>query len=593
MNTRGIRKLLKDIKRKHLLRNLSRKVFLNHINSLLFLAVLAGIATGFLSVLFRSMLEHSGDFVKIVTIWLQTNIHNYSVAIIPIAGAIILVILMRIFPFVVGGYSMPNFLKAVHLQGGLIKTREIFAKMITTTITITSGGSVGVEGPIAQIGGAAGSKIGRIFSMSTNRLKVLIACGSASAIAAQFNAPLAGVLFAQEVIMLGNFGLESFGAIVIACGVATAISRSYYSDVALFEVLNYQLQFSDFLLVCVLGVLLGLLSCVFIRIFYSTASVFQKMTISPLSKPIVGAAIVGCLGLLSAGILGEGYDVIRSTLHFNNFTIGALILLFVLKIIATSVTIGSGNVGGIFGPSLFIGAVFGALFGLLIHTFTSLQIQTWFFALVGMGAFLAATTHAPLTSIFLLFELTGDFEVIVPAMFASIIGTSLTKTIMKESIDTMQLAQEGIHLEEGREVNILQSIETNQVMHKDFTYLHESDSFATLLKLMPKHKKHYYPIFNDKNKFTGIVTFQIIQEIILREELKDLLVMKDIMSTSLTTLNSKDNLSDALHIFSIKDLEVLPVVHKKDKNQIVGMLYQRDIIDKYNSALATHNFKKE
>ena len=161
------------------------------------------------------------------------------------------------------------------------------------------------------------------------------------------------------------------------------------------------------------------------------------------------------------------------------------------------------------------------------------------------------TLQAPLTSIFLLFELTGDFEVIVPAMFASIIGTSLTKTIMKESIDTMQLAREGIHLEEGREVNILQSIETHQVMHKDFTYLREGDTFATLIKLMSKHKKHYYPILNDKNKFIGIVTFQIIQEIIAREELKDLLVMKDIMSTNLTTLTSKDNLSDALHIFSI------------------------------------------
>ena len=594
MNTRRhIKKLLRKLQRKHLFRKLSRKIFLSHINSLLFLALLAGVATGFLSVLFRKMLKYGEHFVEKVISWLQTNVHDYSVAIVPVAGAIILVILMRIFPFVVGGYSMPNFLKAVHLKGGLIKTREIFAKMVTTTITISSGGSVGVEGPIAQIGGAAGSKIGRIFSMSTNRLKVLIACGSASAIAAQFNAPLAGVLFALEVIMLGNFGLESFGAIVIACGIATAISRSYYSDVALFDVVNYQLQFSDFLLVCVMGLLLGLLSCVFIRVFYATANFFQNLTIPTLSKPILGAAVVGILGLLHAGILGEGYDVIYSVLRFNHFTIGILILLVILKIIATSVTIGAGNVGGIFGPSLFIGAVFGALFGLVLNNFTDLQIQTWFFALVGMGAFLAATTHAPLTSIFLLFELTGDFEVIVPAMFASIIGTSVTKAIMKESIDTMQLTQEGIHLEDGREVNILKSIETSQVMHKDFISLQESDTLATLMQVMSKHKKHYYPIINNKDKLTGIVTFRIIQKIAVKEELKDLLVMKDIMSTNLTTLTSKDNLSDALHIFNIKDFEVLPVVDKKDKNKIIGMLYQRDIIDQYNNTLAVHDLHKE
>ena len=307
----------------------------------------------------------------------------------------------------------------------------------------------------------------------------------------------------------------------------------------------------------------------------------------------MGAAVVGILGLLHAGILGEGYDVIYSVLRFNHFTIGILILLVILKIIATSVTIGSGNVGGIFGPSLFIGAVFGALFGSIIHTITDLQIQPWFFALVGMGAFLAATTHAPLTSIFLLFELTGDFEVIVPAMFASIIGTSVTKAIMKESIDTMQLAQEGIHLEDGREVNILKSIETSQVMHKDFISLQESDTFATLMKLVSKHKKHYYPVLNNKGKLTGIVTFRIIQKIAVKEELKDLLVMKDIMSTNLTTLSSNDNLSDVLHIFSIKDFEVLPVVDKKDKNKIIGMLYQRDIIDQYNNTLAVHDLHKE
>ena len=153
----NIKKFFQNIKKKHLLRKLSRKIFLSHINSLLFLAILTGVSTGFLSVLFRTMLEHSGDFVKAVSIWLQDNVHNYSVAIIPIVGAVILVILMRIFPFVVGGYSMPNFLKSIHLQGGLIKTREIFAKMATTTIIgwsrFQAGGSVGVEGPIAQIGG--------------------------------------------------------------------------------------------------------------------------------------------------------------------------------------------------------------------------------------------------------------------------------------------------------------------------------------------------------------------------------------------------------------------------------------------------------
>jgi CIC family chloride channel protein len=575
---------------------LYKKLFLSHTNSLLLMAILTGVVAGFLSVAFRKMLDFFHHLsMEVAYQWLTENIGWFALPLIPVTGAILLVILIKLFPkVIVGGYTMPNFLRATHLRGGLIHTKEIFAKMVTATLTISTGGSAGVEGPIAQIGGAAGSKVGRLFSMSANRLQVLIATGSSAAVAAQFNAPLAGVLFAQEIIMLGQFQLESFSALVIASGVATAISRAYYSDAPVFGELNYSITYPEFPFYCLLGVLIGFLSYFFIRFFYATGDFFQKLKIPKLSKPIVGAFLVGCLGLIQYEVLGDGYHLMIELLHTNFYTIGFLALLVVLKILATSITLGSGNVGGILAPSLIIGAAFGSMFGALVQSFfPALNVEVGSYALIGMGSFLAATTLAPLTAIFLLFELTNDYHVIIPVMFAAIIGTVSIKTLLGESIDTLALAREGIHLEGGRELNVLKSVTIKQVLHKDFVSLNEKDSFATLLQQIPKQKTHYFPILNNKNELSGVVSFSMIRELILEEGLENIIIMKDIMESNLITIKEDEDLAKALNLFSIKDLDTLPVVSKNNNKKIIGLIFHRDIIDQYNSLLAVKDFKNQ
>ena len=589
-------KRLRYFKIQEVFQTLYRKLFLSHTNSLLLMAVLTGVIAGFLSVIFRNILDFLHHIAFEVSYqWLTDNIGWFALPVIPVAGAILLVVLMKLFPkIIVGGYTMPDFLKSIHLQGGLIRTREILAKMVTASIVISTGGSAGVEGPIAQIGGAVGSKVGRIFSMSANRLQVLIATGSAAAVAAQFNAPLAGVLFAQEVIMLGKFQLESFGALVVASGVATAISRAYYSDAPVFGNLNYSITYEEFIFYCLLGVFIGFLAYFFIRIFYATSDFFQKLKIPRLAKPILGAFLVGCLGLMQFEVLGDGYNLMIQLLHANSYTLWFLGLLVILKIIATSITLGSGNVGGILAPSLVIGAAFGALFGSIVQLlFTDLNIEIGSYALIGMGSFLAATTLAPLTAIFLLFELTNDYHVIIPVMFASIIGTVSIKTLLGESIDTLKLAKEGIRLEEGRELSVLQSITVKQVLHSDFTSLREKDSFDTLLKQIPKQKTHYFPILNAKKELTGVVSFSMIQELILEEGLENIIIMKDIMESNLITIKEDADLSQALNLFSIKDLDILPVVSKNNDKKIIGLISHRDIIDQYNSVLSIKGFIKQ
>ena len=577
-------------------KNLYRKLFLSKTNSMLLLAIVTGVLAGFLSVLFRTLLDTMRHFsMEVAFGWLKANVGYFSLPLIPIFGSLVLVIIMKFFPYVTGGFGMPDFLKAIHLRGGYIKTRDIFIRMITSSITISTGGSAGVEGPIAQIGGAAGSKVGRFFHNDNDRVKVLVAAGSAAGVAAQFNAPLAGVLFAQEVIMLGHFQLESFGAIIIACGVATAISRAYYSNEPLFGELSYVTSYSEIFFYCLLGIVIGIVAYFFIRFFYATEGFFTKLKIPPLAKPVIGAMLVGCLGLIDFRTLSDGYETIKSVLSGETYTgsaIAALGLLVILKIVATSVTLGSKNVGGVFAPSLFIGAICGAFFGALLQQlFPSLDIEIGSYALIGMGGFLAATTHAPLTSIFLLFELTNDYHVIIPVMFASIIGVVSTKTMLGSSIDTMALVKEGIHLEEGREVSLLQSIKVSKVLHRDFTPLYENSSFANLLKEIPKHKGNHFPILNNKEELIGIVSFSMIRDLILAEGLEHIVIMGDIMESDFISVKENSNLAEALSLFSTQDLEVLPVVSQKNNKKLLGILYQRDIIDQYNSILAVKDFQ--
>ncbi len=554
----------------------------------LILACLVGIGAGFSSVFFRYMLhEMHYFFFEIVYPWLASY-SIYLLPLIPMVGAVILIPFSLRYRGEINGYGMPRFLIAVHLHGGLIKTRQIFIKMFTSALTISTGGSAGVEGPIAQIGGAVGSSIGRFFEMGSHRLKVLIACGSAAGIAAQFNAPLAGVLFAQEIVMVGQFQLQTFGVIVIASGLATAISRAYYSSAPTFGVLQYDfISYYEFAFYIVLGLLIGVLAYLFIKIFFFTSDRFAQLKIHPQLKPVLGAFLVGVLGLVHFGVLGDGYEFINAAMASPAaIPMSAIALLVILKMVATSITLGSGNVGGVFAPSLFIGAMIGAVFGWGVDLiFPEIGIQPGSYALVGMGAFLAAATHAPMTAIFLLFELTSNYQVIIPIMFASVIGVMVGRRLCDDSLDSMDLSRQGIYLHKGTEANILNSILVTTVMVREFEKLQETMSFSDFMNYFPSSKAQYYPIMDADDNLTGVVSFQDIREIMLEEGLEHLVVMKDLAETEVITLFPGDNLTKAIRKLGIKDIAALPVVSPENPKKVLGILKRKDVIDVYNKAI--------
>jgi len=516
------------------------------------------------------------------------SISVYTLPLIPVIGSLILLPFLKGTSGAISGYGMPRFLISVHLRGGLIKAREIFLKMITSAITISTGGAAGVEGPIAQIGGAVGSTVGRFFSMGSQRLKVLIACGSAAGIAAQFNAPLAGVLFAQEIIMIGQFQVQTFGVIVIASGLATAISRSYYTDQPLFGKLTYQIDgFHEVGFYILLGLVIGVAAFLFIKLFFYVCDRFEDLKVNRYVKPIIGAFLVGCLGLVDFDVLGDGYEVITGALNSEpKYTFQLLLVLGLLKMLASAITLGSGNVGGLFAPGLYIGAMIGGAFGMAMDwLFPGMNIQPGSYALVGMGAFLAASTHAPMTSIFLLFEVTNNYQVIIPIMFASVIGVMVARALCPDSLDSMELSRKGIILHAGKEESLLSKILIEQVMIKDYETIPENMTFAEFMKIFPFSKSQYYPVMNSHGKMSGVVSFQDIRELLLEEGLEHLVVMKELAETDLIKLYPHDNLTEAIRKFGIKDIEAIPVVDPHDHTVLLGILKRKDVIDTYNRAV--------
>jgi CIC family chloride channel protein len=466
-----------------------------------------------------------------------------------------------------------------------MRRRNFFTKILGSALTIGSGGSAGVEGPIAQIGGAVGSFVGQIFKVSGNRIKLLIAAGSAGGIAATFNAPIAGVMFATEIVLLGNYELTSFAAIVISSGIATVVSRGYYGANPVFTVPAYEVTAYEIPLYILFGVIVGVAAVLYIRTFHKVKDEFDKVRLHPYVRPLIGAFFVGSIGIFFPQILGDGYKYIQQALEGNLlFTI--MVALIFLKIIATSLTLGSGGSGGVFAPALFIGAMVGGSFGWVVHTLLPSYTATpGAYATVGVGAFLASATHAPLTAIFLLFEMTGNYKIIIPIMFASIVGTLTAKHMYHDSLDTVELTRKGINIHDGREATVLSTIPVSAVMKNEFTTIHEDTDIHDLLEKVVGGEDFYFPAVDDDGLLTGIISLQDIRSVLFEEDLKKLVKVKFIASRNVIVVTPNDNLNTAIEKFALKDLGEIPVVDMYNRRRVVGMLKRGDVITAYNKEL--------
>ncbi len=571
---------------------------------LIILAVIIGLLGGLGNYAFRKTIElvRWGIFEQSEQLFGYSlgewSLSRLAVVLCPVVGGLLVIPLLYWFgKDLKGGFS--GFLERVNLRGAKLRLRPIFTRGFGSALTIGTGGSAGQEGPIAMIGGAIGSQFGQLFKMSGDRLKVLVACGAAAGVAATFNAPIAGVFFAQEIVLLSAFELSSFTSIVIASGMATVVSRALlgnHSEITapVYIVHNYW----ELVLYVFLGLLIGSLAALFIESHFRIKDRFDALKMPKLAKPVLGGLMVGLIGFFLPQIFGNGYDFIEVVLLSDQGWAGPawylLGILIVTKAVATSVTLGSGLPGGLFAPCLYLGAVIGGFFGHLANmALPQVHIAPGAYALVGMGAFLSAATHSPMTAIFLLFEITDSYQVIIPIMITCVIGTAVARHFKKDSLETVELSRAGIDLEAGKERNIMKSIKVGDVMVDKVETIPEHMTLGQFARFIEKTHHTNFPLTNAQGELTGIISVQDFMGVVFERALMDLVVVKELATLDVITVTADDDLDRAMRRIGYRNIEQLPVVDRETHRKLVGIISRRDIVAAYNRALMTRTFEEK
>jgi CIC family chloride channel protein len=503
--------------------------------------------------------------------------------LIPAAGGLVVGPLVYFFAREARGHGVPEVMAAVALRGGVIRRRVVAVKALASAISIGSGGSVGREGPIVQIGSALGSALGQALKVPASQLRVLVGCGAAAGISATFNAPIAGALFAAEVVV-GNFAVAQLSPIVISSVVATVVSRFFLGNHPAFPVPPYELV-SPFELMPYMGVGLvaGLVALVFMHALYATEDAFELMRLPEYLKPALGGLAVGILGIWLPNVFGVGYSSITMALE-GSLPVALLGTLLVAKILATSLTLGSGGSGGVFAPSLFLGAMTGGFLGSFIHQwFPEATASSGAYALVTMGAVVAAATHAPISAIIIIFELTQTINIIPPLMAACVVSTLVSTFLSRDSIYTMKLRRRGIDLFQEESHNVLKSLYVHDILDREPEVLEESANLETVLERALESQHTDYFVVDEGGRLTGTIHLRELTRMLVEQEaLRNVVVAGDLVEPLQVTLTEDDDLDVAIQLFSHGVAEELPVVAADAPRQLVGSLHKRDVIQAYN-----------
>lgn len=560
------------------------------------LAAFVGLAGGFGAIGFRYLI----NFFQAISYGSEGSLLDVGKLVpwyyriwIPALGGLLVGPLVYFLAREAKGHGVPEVMEAVALRSGMIRKRVVFIKSLASAVCIGTGGSVGREGPIVQIGSAIGSTMGQVLRISEDRIRTLVGCGAAAGIAATFNAPIAGSMFALEVI-LGDFGLATFSPIVICSVVATAVSRHFLGDTPAFIVPAYRLVSAwELPLYVILGIFCALVALLFTTALYRSEDLFDQMKFPEYLKPALGGFLLGALALGFPHLLGVGYPAIDLAL-LQDLSWNLMFLLVVLKILATSITIGSGGSGGIFAPSLFLGAMAGGFFGIIVHNiFPEVTATPGAYSIVGMGAVVSGTTHGPLSAILILFELTGDYKIILPLMIACIISSLVSGQVLRDSIYTLKLARRGVNIKAGKEVNVLKAIPVANVMNPNVETIPENITLGGLADKVSKSKYKSFPVVDNRGYLVGIVTHFDYRDVVFDEDLKDLVVVKELATSNVVTVSIDDNLYNAMEKITLKDFSLLPVVSAEDPQRLLGVLTRRDIISSYNRAVIKTSLSRE
>jgi len=557
-------------------------------------AAIVGIGAGFGAVGFRRLIEFFQHFSYDTFTGFIQQIAPYQFLIIPAIGGAIFGPIIYFFAREAKGHGVPEVMEAVALRGGRIRPQVTIVKAVASAVCIGTGGSIGREGPIAQIGSAWGSTIGQVLHLNNDGVRNLVACGAAGGIAATFNAPIGGAIFALEVI-LGRFQVVNFVSVVISAVLADVIAQVFEKNPVPFNIpTTYTLSNPmDLLLYVLLGLLLAVMAVAFTRLLYLSEDLWNSIRIPEYVKPIFGGLLLGTIGVFTYKIngfprvFGVGYDSINQALQ-GMFPLWMALGLFLFKILATVITLGSGGSGGIFAPSLFMGAMFGLGFGHIVQMiYPGNTVPLGVFAMVSMAGFFSGAAHAPLTAILILFEMTHNYNIILPLMLTTVIATVVSQLISSESIYTLKLTRRGVHLQQGHDIDVMQGITVGEVMSKDFEDVHPETSLKQLAELFANTHQHGFPVVDDEGTLHGVVSISDLERAVASGPVEGKTVMDIATASGLLIVSPEDPMWKALNRMSSLDIGLLPVVKENDNHQhLIGIVRRSHIIRAYNLAIA-------
>ncbi len=550
----------------------------------------------------------------------RADLPRYLLPLVPMAGAFVSAVLVWRFASEAKGHGVPQVLKALIQRNGEIPLRVGIVKVFASITTVGTGGSAGTEGPIVQIGAVAGSFLSRRLNIPREHVRTLVGCGAAAGIASIFNAPIAGVFFVLE-ILLRDFSIRVFTPIVIASVFSAATTQAFHGEnEAIFFarelLIGYEFTLAELPSYVVLGIVCGCTAVLFNWMLHKGEDLFEKFRLHPIAKPVFGAFLLGLLGLAYLSIpslgnddnappfFGNGYETIRWLLNPAAYDANAdalhaplptlftvLAALVILKSLATTLTLGSGGSGGVFAPSLFLGAVAGGAFGVALDN-TGLIPEGGSpasYALVGMAAVVAGSTHAPLTAILILFELTRDEYVLLPIMLSAVIATVVSQLINRDSVYTFKLRREGVLVGAARDLTILRRLRVSDVAPEPMPSepVYASDPVSKLIALHATYHVPDFPVVDQAGGYMGTVTGGDMRTALIDREAIPLLLVAELMRTDIPVVHAGDTLDTVMNKFATHDVTSLALVRERNDGvaEPLGLITRGRVLSRYHAAL--------
>ena len=539
-------------------------------------SVLVGISAAFAVIVLKTFAHSIFVFASYFT---NINIFKYGYikVILPIIGILLTVFVVKKF---LGGTiekGTSQILFAVAKKASIIPRKQMYAQIVTSSLTVGLGGSAGLESPIVITGAAFGSNYAQRYKLSYKDRTLLIGCGVAAGIGAAFNAPIAGVLFAIEVLLV-DVSISAFTPIMIAAATGALVSKIALDESILLS-FNQQETFDyhNIVYYILLGIFTGLISVYYSRNFQRVEHIFARLKISPYKKAFLGASILALLIFIFPTLFGEGYESIKTLSEndpgkllentlFSGFRNNSwVLLLFVgltmmLKVFATGITLASGGNGGNFAPSLFLGSYVGFFFSKFLNLTGLTKLPVSNFTLVGMAGILSGLFHAPLTAIFLIAEITGGYDLMIPLMIVASISFAISKRFEKHSLDVKSLARKGHAFTSNKDTNILSTLDTNSIIQTDYLTVSPDENLEKLVEMISHSNQVIFAVVDSEKELLGIVHFNDIREIIFNQYRVKFTFVKEIMKTSIDVVYPTDSMETVMNKFEKTKVHFLPVL---------------------------------